>query len=170
MRSAAHKTFSPYAGRKLRYAPRTIAAARAVLLALATAMGPAAVCFAQEEANLPLTPAPAAAANPSGNASTTLDIAPAMPSKTQEAGEGSAGEADKDSSKAGAADSREIEEYRSAQEPPPEFLFEESHSSAIGFELREDRRKLNTGEVAQGLLIVSVAAGSPAAAAPYRRA
>ncbi|HUA35018.1 MAG TPA: PDZ domain-containing protein [Candidatus Binataceae bacterium] len=53
------------------------------------------------------------------------------------------------------------------QQPPPgslpQYLSEESVSSPIGFELREARRKLSSGEEADGLLIIDVKQGSPAA-------
>src|SRR5262249_54644288 len=46
-------------------------------------------------------------------------------------------------------------------------------TSPLGIEVREDKRRLKSGGEAQGLLIVDVFAGSPAARAglhPYRRA
>jgi hypothetical protein len=43
------------------------------------------------------------------------------------------------------------------------FMSEGAFSSPIGLELREARRKLDNGEEADGLLIVDVAKGSPAA-------
>jgi PDZ domain-containing protein len=44
-----------------------------------------------------------------------------------------------------------------------EFINEGDESSPLGMELREEQRKLNTGEVANGLLIVGVRNGSAAA-------
>jgi hypothetical protein len=44
-----------------------------------------------------------------------------------------------------------------------EFMSEGDESSPLGVELREDQRKLNSGEIANGLLIVSVRKGSAAA-------
>jgi S1-C subfamily serine protease len=44
-----------------------------------------------------------------------------------------------------------------------EFISEDDESSPLGMELREERRKLNSGEVANGLLIVGVRDGSAAA-------
>jgi PDZ domain len=73
-------------------------------------------------------------------------------------------------------------QYEQARTPelggPPvrslqDFMSEGDITSPLGIEVREDRRKLKTGEDAQGLLIVDVIAGSPAARAglhPYRRA
>ena len=55
--------------------------------------------------------------------------------------------------------------YQQQQAPLQEFINEEDNSSPLGVELREDHRKLSSGEDATGLLIVSVAAGSPAAKA-----
>jgi S1-C subfamily serine protease len=44
-----------------------------------------------------------------------------------------------------------------------EFMSEDDETSPLGLELREDRRKLKSGEVADGLLIVDVRSGSAAA-------
>jgi S1-C subfamily serine protease len=44
-----------------------------------------------------------------------------------------------------------------------EFMDEENETSPLGVELREDQRKLNSGEIANGLLIVAVRNGSAAA-------
>lgn len=46
-----------------------------------------------------------------------------------------------------------------------EFVSEGSMTTPIGMELREARRKLNSGEEADGLLIIDVTKGSPAAQA-----
>ncbi len=74
-----------------------------------------------------------------------------------------------------------IVRYEQAKNPglngPPigslqDFMSEGYITSPLGIEVREDRRKLKTGAEAQGLLIVDVFAGSPAARAglrPYRR-
>ena len=54
-----------------------------------------------------------------------------------------------------------------------EFVVEGEETSPIGFEVRESRRKLNTGENAEGLLILKVEKNSAAAKAglrPYKRA
>jgi hypothetical protein len=53
----------------------------------------------------------------------------------------------------------------------PQFLSEDSVTSPIGFELREARRKLSSGEEADGLLIIDIKKGSPAEQCglqPYR--
>lgn len=49
-----------------------------------------------------------------------------------------------------------------------EFMAEGNQTSPLGIELREARRKLSNGEEADGLLIVSVVNGSPAAKAGLR--
>jgi len=46
-----------------------------------------------------------------------------------------------------------------------EFINEQDNSSSIGVEVREDQRKLQSGEQAAGLLIIGVTSGSPAAKA-----
>ena len=54
-----------------------------------------------------------------------------------------------------------------------DFVAEGEESSPIGFEVRETRRKLKSGEEASGLLILRVAKDSPAGRAglrPYKRA
>jgi PDZ domain len=54
-----------------------------------------------------------------------------------------------------------------------DFMSEGDITSPLGFEVREDKRRLKSGGEAQGLLIVDVFAGSPAARAglhPYHRA
>jgi hypothetical protein len=71
----------------------------------------------------------------------------------------------------GAVGNKDAEEYENAQNPPPaphlhslrEFMSEGTDTSPIGLELREDRRKLSGGGQADGLLIVKVHSGSPAA-------
>ena len=61
----------------------------------------------------------------------------------------------------------EAEQSGMPQQPPPgsaaQYLSEDSVTSPIGFELREARRKLSSGEEADGLLIVDIKKGSPAA-------
>ncbi|MGH7932013.1 MAG: PDZ domain-containing protein [Candidatus Binataceae bacterium] len=49
-----------------------------------------------------------------------------------------------------------------------EFIAEGDETSPLGIELRESRRKLNSDEEADGLLIVGVVSGSPAAKAGLR--
>jgi PDZ domain len=46
-----------------------------------------------------------------------------------------------------------------------EFINEQDNTSAIGVEVRQDQRKLDSGGVATGLLIIGVTPGSPAAKA-----
>jgi S1-C subfamily serine protease len=70
-------------------------------------------------------------------------------------------------------DSSEIAKYQEEQAGPnaqqlrslQEFVSEGEISSPIGIQLREARRKLNSGEEADGLLVVEVKDGSPAAGA-----
>jgi S1-C subfamily serine protease len=53
-----------------------------------------------------------------------------------------------------------------------DFMSEGDITSPLGIEMREDKRRLKSGEEAQGLLIVDVFSGSPAARAglhPYHR-
>jgi len=73
-----------------------------------------------------------------------------------------------------AAESGDVARYEEAQrgiEDPQQlqtlrqFLSEGSISSPIGLELREARRKLDSGEEADGLLVVDVQTGSPASSA-----
>jgi hypothetical protein len=71
----------------------------------------------------------------------------------------------------GAVANKDAAEYENQQNPPPaphlhslrEFMSEGTDTSPIGLELREDRRKLSGGGQADGLLIVKVHRGSPAA-------
>jgi PDZ domain len=51
-----------------------------------------------------------------------------------------------------------------------EFISEGDESSPLGVELREDQRKLNSGEIANGLTIVDVRSGSAAAQGGLRAA
>ena len=79
------------------------------------------------------------------------------------------------------ADENQIINYEAQQNPQlidpqlhslQEFMEEGSETSPLGIEVREDQRKLKDGEVADGLLVVGVVTGSPAAKAglhPYRR-
>jgi S1-C subfamily serine protease len=46
-----------------------------------------------------------------------------------------------------------------------EFINEQDNTSPLGVELREDHRKLKSGEDATGLLVVGITPGSPAAKA-----
>jgi hypothetical protein len=55
--------------------------------------------------------------------------------------------------------------YQQQQVPLQEFINEQDNSSPLGVDLREDHRKLNSGEDATGLLVVGVIPGSPAAKA-----
>ncbi len=74
-----------------------------------------------------------------------------------------------------AADQNQIINYEAQQNPQlidpqlhsmQEFMEEEgSESSPLGIEMQEDQRKLDDGEIANGLLVVGVVPGSPAAAA-----
>lgn len=78
---------------------------------------------------------------------------------------------------AAAANENQIINYETQQNPAmidPQlsmqqgFMEEGSEVSLIGIEVREAQRKLNDGEVADGLLIVDVVKGSPAARAGLR--
>ncbi len=74
-------------------------------------------------------------------------------------------------------DENQIVNYEAQQNPPimdPQlnlqqgFMDEGSEASLIGIEVREAQRKLDDGEVADGLLVVAVVRGSPAARAGLR--
>ena len=79
------------------------------------------------------------------------------------------------------ADNAQAIDYEARQNPQliepqlhslQEFISEGDETSPLGIEVREDRRKLNSGEVADGLLIVDVRKSSAAASAglhAYRR-
>jgi C-terminal processing protease CtpA/Prc len=77
-----------------------------------------------------------------------------------------------------ASHENEVDDYEASQHAPPqpqphfhslqEFMSEGSDTSPIGLELREDSRKLDTGEQADGLLIMKVHRASPAAQAGLR--
>ena len=55
--------------------------------------------------------------------------------------------------------------YPQQQIPLQSFINEQDNSSQLGVELREDHRKLKSGEDATGLLVIGVTPGSPAAKA-----
>ncbi len=96
---------------------------------------------------------------------TTVDAPPDPSQGTEGAGEG-------ESNHEGATNG-EIQAYEAGENPASipapklhtlqEFMAEANDTSPIGVELREDRRKLSSGEQADGLLIVKVDKDSPAA-------
>ena len=67
------------------------------------------------------------------------------------------------------------EQYQNAQQVDPqlrslqEFIQEGDNTSSLGMEVQEAQRKLKSGEVADGLVIVGVVKGSPADLAGLRR-
>jgi PDZ domain len=104
-------------------------------------------------------PAPAYVTQHASPATTTV-IPPALP-LAQDAGGAQ-----------NSADSNQVANYE--QEPPvpqqqlhslQEFIDEGDETSPLGLEVHEDRRKLQSGEQAEGLLVVGVLDGSPAAKA-----
>jgi S1-C subfamily serine protease len=122
---------------------------------------------AQSQANPATAEIPQAASMPSQASNIQIPAAP-EPAATQSAGIPDYSDG--------------VIQYQQARTPelggPPvrslqDFMSEGDITSPLGIEVREDRRKLKTGEEAQGLLIVDVIADSPAARAglhPYRRA
>lgn len=118
-------------------------------------------------------PAPSYAAHNAAEQSTT-EIPPALP-ETQPEGT-NAGSAPQNST-----DNSEIVNYQKWQSDPAfdprlhslqEFISEGSNNSPLGIEVRRGRRKLASGKLADGLLIVDVTANSPAANAglhPFQR-
>jgi len=114
------------------------------------------------------------APDPDAVPSTTVEIAPAVitPQAAQEPPSASARGGDSSSF----ADSPEIRDYEQHQDdtPPPgatgampmqAYLSSDAITSPIGLELREARRTLKSGAEADGLLVIGVISGSPAAAA-----
>ncbi len=136
--------------------------------------------------------APPEAASPPPSAEPSLDSQGQIPASTAEIPAAQSGKAPAATSNAAPADadgsnaapgpdgatSQNIDEYEAAQNPAPapvphfhslqEFMSEGSDTSPIGVELREDRRRLSGGGQADGLLILKVHSGSPAAQAGLR--
>ncbi|MBV8359755.1 MAG: PDZ domain-containing protein [Deltaproteobacteria bacterium] len=122
---------------------------------------------------------PESAADGTAGAGTTIEIPQAAPS-TATSAESTPGATT--GPQAGSADYDDgIIRYEHAKDSeisgPPigsldDFMSEGNITSPLGIEVREDKRRLKTGGEAQGLLIVDVFAGSPAARAglrPYHR-
>jgi hypothetical protein len=114
-----------------------------------------------------------------GAIATTTEVPRAVPSPTASSGESAPGAGQG----AGPADYDDgVIRYEHAKDPevngPPigtlqDFMSGGDITSPLGIEVREDKRRLKSGGEAQGLLIVDVFAGSPAAHAglrPYHRA
>jgi S1-C subfamily serine protease len=104
---------------------------------------------------------------------TTTEVPQALSSPSQTTVAAPAAAAQAGNNRPAAADYDDgVIRYEQAKNPdfngPPvrslqEFMAEGDLTSPLGIEVREDRRKLKSGEEAQGLLIVGVIAGSPAA-------
>jgi len=118
-----------------------------------------------------------------GAPATTTEIPPAVPGTAGTNAEPAATAGEAQGEPAGSADYDDgIIRYQHAKNPdmsgPPlgsldDFMSEGDITSPLGFEVREDTRRLKRGGEAEGLLIMDVFAGSPAARAgfhPYRRA
>jgi hypothetical protein len=117
-----------------------------------------------------------------GTSGTTSETAPAAPGTASTRAEPAANGAALPGRQAGSADYddgviRYEQEKDSGMSGPPigsldDFMSEGDITSPLGFEVREDKRRLKTGGEAEGLLIMDVFAGSPAARAglhPYHR-
>ncbi|MBV8772335.1 MAG: PDZ domain-containing protein [Deltaproteobacteria bacterium] len=113
----------------------------------------------------------------SGAAATT-EIPPAVPSASPTHAQPATTNGDAPAPQAGSADYDDgIIRYEHAKDAnisgPPigtldDFMSGGDITSPLGFEVREDRRRLKGGGEAQGLLIMGVVAGSPAAHAGLR--
>ncbi len=114
---------------------------------------------------------------------TTTEIPPAVPGTTPVDSQSSPGDAAAPVQQTGTADYDDgIIRYEHAKNgeisgPPvgslDDFMSEGDITSPLGFEVREDKRRVKKGAEAQGLLIMEVFAGTPAARAglhPYHRA
>ncbi|HUY27751.1 MAG TPA: PDZ domain-containing protein [Candidatus Binataceae bacterium] len=150
--------------------------------ALASAIpSPAGSAASPASAHAPVAAASPAAEVPDHDAvpSTTVEIAPALiaPQAAQQQQPDASQSPGEDLSNF--ADTPEIRDYEQHQEDPPPagapgpagmnamqgYLSADAITSPIGIEIREARRTLKSGEEADGLLVVGVAKGSPAAAA-----
>jgi len=118
-----------------------------------------------------------------GASATTTEIPPAVPATaaTQAEPAATTGEAQREQGGSADYDDGIIRYERSKNSDmsgPPigsldDFMSEGDITSPLGFEVREDTRRLKNGGEAEGLLIMDVFAGSPAARAglhPYHRA
>jgi len=139
--------------------------------ASSSAPAPAAPLPATETVIVPASmPAPSYVKSGAGVSSTTTEIP-----QSSIAPEPATAEIDRN------ADNAQAIDYEARQNPQliepqlhslQEFISEGDETSPLGIEVREDRRKLNSGEVADGLLIVDVRKSSAAASAglhAYRR-
>jgi hypothetical protein len=125
-------------------------------------------------------------ASGAGTASPASTGAPATTTEISPAGPGTATTRAEPATPGQPADSAEYDDgvirYKREKDTdlsgPPigsldDFMSEGDLTSPLGIEVREDKRRLKSGGEAQGLLIVDVFAGSPAARAglhPYHRA
>jgi hypothetical protein len=152
---------------KSRHTSRSIVIVRGLLLAAGLATLPSAWSQAQEPAVNPPSAA-FATTDSAADPTATLDISVPKASNPPDATlDNREAPEEPCPPHASAATNREIAEYVALQNPPGSGQ-EQLHSSSIGLELRQDTRTLNSGESAEGLLIVGVASGSPAAEAGLR--
>jgi len=129
--------------------------------------------------------APAAAASPPPAVTTETVIVPAsmpapsyikqgagLPPSTTEIPQSAAGAPPPGTAEIDPTANAEAVYYEAQQNPQmidpqlhslQEFMSEGPETSPLGLDLHEDQRKLNSGEIANGLVIVGVRAGSPAA-------
>jgi S1-C subfamily serine protease len=96
---------------------------------------------------------------PDQDAFSTLEV-PTDTGRSDDAEDQASGSASSPAESAG--EGRALGDAASYEADNPDFDEDDVQNSWIGLSLRRDRRKLNSGEYATGLLVVDVEAGSPA--------
>ncbi len=159
--------------------PSDSAAEPSAVSAPASAVSTPGVASTTDAANL----SPEPVAQSAGAPETTTEIPQALPSPAAGGGGPAATPRERAAQPAASADYDDgIIRYEHAKNSemngPPigslqDFMSEGDITSPLGIEVREDKRRVKSGGEAQGLLIIDVFAGSPAARAglrPFRRA